>query len=205
MKPKYWNKGKAFLSKKDRVLKRIMDTFPNEHLFLNTNYYHSLINSIIGQQISVGAASSVRKKFFALNRNITPTNVLRIKDTSMKKCGLSRQKTLYIKNISHFFIYKKKFIKNITSFSEIEITNNLISIKGVGQWTAHMFLIFSIGSSDIFPKGDLGFIKAISRSYKKNIPISEDYLNALQKKWSPYNSMATWYLWRSLDPLPINY
>ncbi|HIC41942.1 MAG TPA: DNA-3-methyladenine glycosylase 2 family protein, partial [Pelagibacterales bacterium] len=145
MKPKYWNKGKEFLSKKDKVLKSIIDTFPNEHLLLNTNYYHSLINSIIGQQISVGAASSVRKKFFTLSRNITPNNVLKIKDTSMKKCGLSRQKTLYIKNISHFFIYKKNFIKNITSFSEIEIINNLISIKGVGQWTAHMFLIFSIG------------------------------------------------------------
>ena len=106
MKPKYWNKGKAFLSKKDKVLKRIIETFPNEHLLLNTNYYHSLINSIIGQQISVEAASSVRKKFFTLSRNITPNNVLKIKNTSMKKCGLSRQKTLYIKNISHFFIYK---------------------------------------------------------------------------------------------------
>ena len=104
MKPKYWNKGKEFLSKKDKVLKSIIDTFPNEHLLLNTNYYHSLINSIIGQQISVGAASSVRKKFFTLSRNITPNNVLKIKDTSMKKCGLSRQKTLYIKNISHRWI-----------------------------------------------------------------------------------------------------
>ena len=110
-----------------------------------------------------------------------------------------------LKKIILMFFFLLNFIEPLYASVKDEIINNLISIKGVGQWTAHMFLIFSIGSPDIFPKGDLGFIKAISRSYKKNIPISEDYLNSLQKKWSPYNSMATWYLWRSLDPLPINY
>ena len=97
------------------------------------------------------------------------------------------------------------FFKNIIDYNEKEIKEKLISIKGVGDWTADMFLLFSFGSPDIFPIGDLGFIKAISRAYNKELPLNEKYLNMLKKKWSPYNSMATWYLWRSIDPVPINY
>ena len=205
MKPRYWNKGKIFLSNKDRVLKNIINLFPNENLIINNNHYHSLLNSIIGQQISVSAANAIKLRFFNLHKNILPKNVLNLRENSLKECGLSRQKILYIKNISDFFIINKNFFKEINSYNEIEIKEKLISIKGVGNWTIDMFLLFSYGSSDIFPQGDLGFIKAISKLYKKELPLSESYLNKLQKKWSPYNSIATWYLWRSLDPLPVNY
>ena len=205
MKPKYWNKGKVYLSNKDKVLKKLIQTYRNEYLNLNSNYFHSLINSIIGQQISVSAADSMKTKFFKLKRNITPQTVSKLRTTDLRKCGLSRQKILYIRNISKFFLQNKKFIKNINKSSEEEIYNNLIEIKGVGNWTIHMFLMFSYGSSNIFPTGDLGFLKAISKLYKVKLPISERKLKLLYKKWSPYSSQATWYLWRSLDPIPVNY
>ena len=205
MKPKYWNKGKIYLSNKDKVLKKLIQTYRNEYLNLNSNYFHSLINSIIGQQISVSAADSMKTKFFKLKRNITPQTVSKLRTTDLRKCGLSRQKILYIRNISKFFLQNKKFIKNISNSSEEEIYNNLIEIKGVGNWTIHMFLMFSYGSSNIFPTGDLGFLKAISKLYKVQLPISERKLKLLYKKWSPYSSQATWYLWRSLDPIPVNY
>ena len=205
MKPKYWNQGKIYLSNKDKVLKKLIQTYRNEYLNLNSNYFHSLINSIIGQQISVSAADSMKTKFFKLKRNITPQTVSKLRTTDLRKCGLSRQKILYIRNISKFFLQNKKFIKNINKSSEEEIYNNLIEIKGVGNWTIHMFLMFSYGSSNIFPTGDLGFLKAISKLYKVQLPISERKLKLLYKKWSPYSSQATWYLWRSLDPIPVNY
>ena len=205
MKPKYWDKGKSYLSNKDKVLKKLIQTYRNEYLTLNSNYFHSLINSIIGQQISVSAAVSMKTKFFKLKRNITPHTVSKLRTTDLRKCGLSRQKILYIRNISKFFLQNKKFIKNINKSSEEEIYNNLIEIKGVGNWTIHMFLMFSYGSSNIFPTGDLGFLKAISKLYKVQLPISERKLKLLYKKWSPYSSQATWYLWRSLDPIPVNY
>ena len=205
MKPKYWNKGEIYLSNKDKVLKKLIQTYRNEYLNLNSNYFHSLINSIIGQQISVSAADSMKTKFFKLKRNITPQTVSKLRTTDLRKCGLSRQKILYIRNISKFFLQNKKFIKNINKSSEEEIYNNLIEIKGVGNWTIHMFLMFSYGSSNIFPTGDLGFLKAISKLYKVQLPISERKLKLLYKKWSPYSSQATWYLWRSLDPIPVNY
>ena len=205
MKPKYWNKGKIYLSNKDKVLKKLIQTYRNEYLNLNSNYFHSLINSIIGQQISVSAADSMKTKFFKLKRNITPQTVSKLRTSDLRKCGLSRQKILYIRNISNFFLQNKNIIKNINQSSEEEIYNNLIEIKGVGNWTIHMFLMFSYGSSNIFPTGDLGFLKAISKLYKVQLPISERKLKLLYKKWSPYSSQATWYLWRSLDPIPVNY
>jgi len=205
MKPRFWNKGILYLSKKDKVLKSIITSYPNEYLTINSNYFHCLLNSIIGQQISVSAATSIKKKFFSLNKNINPKNVMKINTKSFSKVGLSKQKIFYIENIANFFLENKQFVKNINNYSEIEIEKKLIEIKGIGPWTINMFFIFGLGKSDIFPKGDLGFLKAISISYKKKIPISENQLNKLYNKWTPYNTIATWYLWRSLDPLPISY
>ena len=143
MKPVYWNKGKIFLSNKDKVLKNIIEMFSSENLELNSNHYHTLLNSIIGQQISVSAANTIKARFFDLYNKITPDNVLKLNEISLKDCGLSRQKILYIKNISTFFLKNKKFITNIYSYDEIFIKDKLISIKGVGNWTADMFLLFS--------------------------------------------------------------
>ena len=205
MKPKYWNKGKIYLSNKDKVLKNLIKNFPKEHMMLNSNYYHALLNSIIGQQISVSAALSVKKKLFKLKKTISPNTVLKINSRTLKKAGLSKQKIQYIKNISLFFIENKEFIKNIKKIDEKIIKEKLISIKGIGNWTVDMFLIFSYGSSNIAPVGDLGYNKAISKLYNKKLPLKDSYLKKMFKLWSPYNSIATWYLWRSLDPVPISY
>ena len=205
MKPRFWNKGILYLSKKDRVLKSIIASYPNEYLTINSNYFHCLLNSIIGQQISVSAATEIKKRFFLLNKNINPKNVMQINTKSLNKVGLSKQKISYIKNIANFFLENKQFLKNIYNYSDTEIEKKLIAIKGIGPWTINMFFIFGLGKSDIFPKGDLGFLKAISISYKKKLPISENQLKKLFNKWTPYNTIATWYLWRSLDPLPISY
>tara|TARA_Y100000590_G_scaffold368925_1_gene429810 strand:+ start:1438 stop:2055 length:618 start_codon:yes stop_codon:yes gene_type:complete len=205
MKPTYWKKGIIYLANKDNVLKKIIKNYPNEYLSLNCNYFHSLINSIIGQQISVSAANSIKIKLFSLKKNITPRSTLNISHKKLQKCGLSRQKISYIQNICVFFIENKNFIKNIQNYSNDEIKQKLIDIKGIGNWTVDMFLIFSLGAPDIFPEGDLGFLNSISINYKKKKPLDQKYLNKLKKKWSPYNSLATWYLWRSLDPVPVNY
>jgi len=205
MKPRYWNKGKTYLSNKDRILKRIIDQFPNQSLKLNDNSFHALINSIIGQQISVAAANSMKKKLFSLNKNITPKTIIKIKKNDLSNCGLSKQKILYINNISEFFLENKKFINEIHKLEDQHIREKLIEIKGIGNWTIDMFLIFTHGSSNIFPTGDLGFIKAISRHYKKDLPLDEKFLSRLFKRWSPYSSIATWYLWRSIDPIPVSY
>ena len=205
MKPKYWNKGIIYLSNKDKVLKKIIDQFPKQSLILNDNSFHALINSIIGQQISVSAANSMKKKLFVLKKNITPRTIKNIKKIDFKKCGLSKQKILYINNIADFFIENKKFIYEIDKSEDQYIREKLIEIKGIGNWTVDMFLIFTHGSSNIFPTGDLGFIKAISKHYKKDLPLDDNFLSTLLKRWSPYSSIATWYLWRSLDPIPVSY
>jgi len=205
MKPKYWNKGIIYLSNKDKVLKKIIDQFPKQSLILNDNSFHALINSIIGQQISVSAANSMKKKLFALKKNITPRTIKNIKKIDLKKCGLSKQKILYINNIANFFVENKKFIYEIDKLEDQYIREKLIEIKGIGNWTVDMFLIFTHGSSNIFPTGDLGFIKAISKHYKKDLPLDDNFLSTLLKRWSPYSSIATWYLWRSLDPIPVSY
>ena len=205
MKPKYWNKGIIYLSNKDKVLKKIIDQFPKQSLILNDNSFHALINSIIGQQISVSAANSMKKKLFALKKNITPRTIKNIQKIDLKKCGLSKQKILYINNIADFFIENKKFIYEIDKSEDQYIREKLIEIKGIGNWTVDMFLIFTHGSSNIFPTGDLGFIKAISKHYKKDLPLDDNFLSTLLKRWSPYSSIATWYLWRSLDPIPVSY
>jgi len=205
MKPKYWNKGIIYLSNKDKVLKKIIDQFPKQSLILNDNSFHALINSIIGQQISVSAANSMKKKLFALKKNITPRTIKNIKKIDLKKCGLSKQKILYINNIADFFVENKKFIYEIDKSEDQYIREKLIEIKGIGNWTVDMFLIFTHGSSNIFPTGDLGFIKAISKHYKKDLPLDDNFLSTLLKRWSPYSSIATWYLWRSLDPIPVSY
>jgi len=205
MQPKYWNKGKIHLSNKDKVLKKIIDQFSNQSLQLNDNSFHALVNSIIGQQISVSAANSMKKKLFALKRNITPRTIKNIKKIDLKKCGLSKQKILYINNIADFFLENKKFIYEIDKSEDQYIREKLIEIKGIGNWTVDMFLIFTHGSSNIFPTGDLGFIKAISKHYKKDLPLDDNFLSTLHKRWSPYSSIATWYLWRSLDPIPVSY
>jgi len=205
MKPSFWNSGKLYLSKNDRILKKIIQKYQKENINVNSNYFECLINSIIGQQISVKAANSIKDRFFSMKLKINPKNISSIDKRKLRKIGLSNQKVNYVKNLSIFFLENSIFIKNIDRYENEEIRRKLILIKGIGNWTIDMFLIFSLSRSNIFPVGDLGLLKAISINYKKKLPLKEKTLDYYYKKWSPYSTVATWYLWRSLDPLPINY
>ena len=181
MKPKYWNKGKIHLSNKDKVLKKIIDQFSNQSLQLNDNSFQALINSIIGQQISVSAANSMKKKLFTLKRNITPRTIKNIKKNDLRKCGLSKQKILYINNIADFFLINKEFVNQMYKIDDQEIRNKLIEIKGIGNWTVDMFLLFTHGSSNIFPSGDLGFVKAIANIIRKIYPLVKNFYQSFIK------------------------
>jgi DNA-3-methyladenine glycosylase II len=203
--PHYWTKGKRELSKKDPVIKLLITQFNKENLKIKNSPYKTLINSIIGQQISVKAADSVRKKFYTQYKPISPANIAGINIRTLQKAGLSKQKTQYIKNISNYFLDTKSTARKFSNMSDQEIINELTTIKGVGVWTAEMFLIFALGRPNVLPVQDLGLIKAISLSYKKGKKVSATDLKKLSNKWSPYSTIATWYLWRSLDPGPVNY
>ena len=144
MKPKYWNRGITHLSNNDKVFKKIIYKFPNENLVLNSNYYHSLINSIIGQQISVSAANSMKIKLFSLKKNITPRTLKNLKNSQLKKCGLSKQKILYINNISDFFINNKKFINEMRSTDEDIIREKLIKTLGIHAVFAQEFHVVNL-------------------------------------------------------------
>jgi len=203
--PHYWLKGKRELSKKDPVIKLLITQFNKENLKIKNSPYKTLINSIIGQQISVKAADSVRKKFYTGCKPINPTNIAKINVRTIRKAGLSKQKAQYIKNISNYFLNNKSSAKKFNNMNDQEIIAELTTIKGVGVWTAEMFLIFALGRPNVLPVQDLGLIKAISLSYKSGKKVSTKDLKKLNDKWSPHSTIATWYLWRSLDPGPVNY
>jgi len=201
----YWNKAIRDLKHKDKILAKIIDQYCKDYLIVRDKYFISLIRAIIGQQISVKAAQSIWIKFTNQYRIISPNKISKQNIKSLKKLGLSRQKANYIKNISNYFLNNKKKINNWNKLSDEEIIKDLVSIKGIGTWTAEMFLMFSLGRPNIFPIKDLGLLKAISVNYNKKLPLNYKFLDKLKKKWDPWCSVATWFLWRSIDPIPINY
>ncbi len=201
----YWNKALKDLKQKDKILAKIISSHHKDYLIISNNYFISLIRAIIGQQISVKAAQSIWNKFYKKYNIITPNKISNENIQGLKKIGLSRQKASYIINISLFFINNKNKISKWSSLDDDKIIEHLTSIKGVGKWTAEMFLIFSLGRSNVFPIQDLGLLKAISINYNKKLPLNKSFLKKLKKNWDPWCSVATWFLWRSIDPIPIDY
>ena len=201
----YWNKAVNDLKQKDKILAKIINSHNKEYLIVRETYFITLIRAIIGQQISVKAAQSIWVKFRKQYRTISAKKLSKENIRNLKKLGLSKQKSSYIKNIANFFIKNKKRIKSWPFLDDYLIIEDLTSIKGIGVWTAEMFLMFSLGRSNIFPVQDLGLLKAISINYKKKLPIKKLFLNKLKKNWSPWCSVATWFLWRSIDPATVNY
>ena len=201
----YWNKAIKYLKQNYKILAKIINSYQEDFLIINNKYFISLIRAIIGQQISVKAAQSIWLKFARKYKPISPIKISKEKIYNLKKLGLSKQKALYIRNLSVFFINNKKRIRQWSLLNNQIIIDDLIQIKGIGIWTAEMFLIFSLGRSNIFPTKDLGLLKAISINYKKKLPIKKPFLKKLEKKWEPWCSVATWYLWRSIDPVNVNY
>ena len=204
-KPHFWEKAKIDLKRKDKKLGKIIKNYPRDFLFSKSDPFYTLARSIVGQQISVKAAQAVWDRFENKIGLINPKNVGRVHFMSLKACGLSRQKINYLKSLSEAFINKKISPSKWKDYSDDQIISELIKIKGIGTWTAEMFLIFNLCRPDIFPADDLGLIKGICNCYGIKYPITKDHAIKLSEKWKPYRSVATWYFWRSLDPIPVEY
>ncbi len=204
-KPFFWEKAKKELIKRDRKLGSIIKSYPKDFLFTKSDPFYTLSRSIVGQQISVKAAQAVWDKLEIKIKNMRPLNIKKSHFMTMKSCGLSRQKITYLKSLADAFILKKIEPSKWNNLSDEEIIEELIQIKGIGRWTAEMFLIFNLCRPDIFPADDLGVIKGICECYNLKYPIPKEHAIKISRKWIPYRSVATWYFWRSLDPIPVEY
>ena len=207
--PKYWNKAKKYLSKKDKIISKLIKNYksPTETILVSRkDIFFSLCKSIIGQQISVAAANSVFLRFRKICKNkINASTVSKLTFSQLKNCGLSRQKVLGIKNLAKQ-INEKSFKPNlITKMDDEEAIIYLSNLRQIGRWSAEMILLFTYNRSNIWPIQDIGLLRAISKNYKKEYLPPEKFVNILKKRFSPYCSVATWYLWRSIDPEPIQY
>ena len=207
--PKYWNIAKKSLSKKDKVMSILIKKYksPSETVLTSRkDVFYSLCKSIIGQQISVAAANSVFLKFKKKCKNrINAKTISKLNTIQLKSCGLSRQKVKGIKNLAKQTLNKSFDSKLITKMSDEEAIIYLSQLRQIGRWSAEMILLFTYNRSNIWPVQDIGLLRAISNNYKKKYLPPNSYINLLQKRFSPYCSVATWYLWRSIDPEPIQY
>jgi DNA-3-methyladenine glycosylase II len=205
MKPSYWDRAKRVLARKDRVLAGIMREHPNVFLAKRGEPFMTLARAIVGQQISVKAAQSVWDRFSACVGAVTPENVLRKERPVLRACGLSDRKTEYIADLAQHFAGGRIHVQRWPDMSDEEIIAELIEVRGIGRWTAEMFLIFNLLRPDVFPLDDLGLQKGIRLAYFDGRKISLGRMRKLGEAWRPWRSVATWYLWRSLDPLPVEY
>ncbi len=205
-KPSYWNKAKIFLSKKDKVMKKLINNYKDGTLITRNDVFFSLCKSIIGQQISVAAANSVFSKFEkSCKGRINAKNVNKLSVITLKRCGLSRQKVRGIKDLARKIINKEFKPHLIKKMSDEEAILYLSELRQIGRWSAEMILLFTFNRSNIWPLQDIGLLRAISNNYNKKYFPPKSFLDKLYKKFSPYCSVATWYLWRSIDNEPIQY
>ena len=205
-KPSYWNKAKSILSKKDKVMKRLINSYKDGALVTRNDVFYSLCKSIIGQQISVAAANSVFSKFEKSCRGkISAKNVNKLSSQTLKRCGLSKQKVRGIMELSKKFLDKSFNPKLIKSMSDEEAIEYLSELRQIGRWSAEMILLFTFNRSNIWPVQDIGLLRAISNNYNKKYLPPKKFVSDLKKKFSPFCSVATWFLWRSIDNEPIQY
>ena len=205
-KPKYWNRAKKILSKKDKVMRKLINNYKDKSLVTRNDVFFSLCKSIIGQQISVAAANSVFLKFKKkCNNKVTAKNINKLSASSLKSCGLSRQKVKGIKDLAKRMINKSFKPSLIKKMSDEEAIEYLSELRQIGRWSAEMILLFTFNRSNIWPLQDIGLLRAISNNYNKKYFPPKSFLDKLYKKFTPYCSVATWYLWRSIDNEPIQY
>ena len=204
--PKYWARAKKILSKRDKVMKKLINDYKDGSLVTRNDVFFSLCKSIIGQQISVAAANSVFLRFKKKCKNkINARTVSKLSFSNLKSCGLSKQKVKGIKDLAKRTLnktFKPSLIKKMTDEEAIEYLSEL---RQIGRWSAEMILLFTFNRSNIWPLQDIGLLRAISNNYNKKYFPPKTFLNKLHKKFTPYCSVATWYLWRSIDNEPIQY
>ena len=207
--PAYWNKAKKYLSKKDKIMSKLIKNYqsPSETILTTRkDIFFSLCKSIIGQQISVSAANAVFLKFKKkCNNRINAKKVSKLTFSQLKSCGLSRQKVIGIKSLAKQTLDRSFKPKLISKMNDEEAIEYLSKLRQIGRWSAEMILLFTYNRSNIWPIQDIGLLRAISKNYNKRYLPPEKFVSLLKKRFSPYCSVATWYLWRSIDPEPIQY
>lgn len=208
--PAYWDDACQHLAKRDRVMAKLIPQFGEGRLQCRGDAFTTLARSIVGQQISVKAAQSVWNKFSALLAadhalHIPPASVLRLEPTAMRGAGLSARKVEYLSDLAKNFECGAVHVSDWTRMADEAIVDELVAIRGVGRWTAEMFLIFHLMRPNILPLDDAGLIRGISVNYFSGEPVSRAEAREVGDAWAPYRSVATWYVWRSLDPLPVDY
>ena len=204
-KPKYWNRAKKILSKKDKVMRKLINNYKDKSLITRNDVFYSLCMSITGQQLSISSASAIFKRFQKKVGKITPTRVSKLSISQIKSCGMTKQKAKGIKELAVKMIRKEFNPKLINKMSDEEAIEYLSELRQIGRWSAEMILLFTFNRSNIWPLQDIGLLRAISNNYNKKYFPPKYFLDKLYKKFTPYCSVATWYLWRSIDNEPIQY
>jgi DNA-3-methyladenine glycosylase II len=203
--PEYWDEACRHLARKDRVMKRLIPQFGDACLQSRGDAFTTLARSIVGQQISVKAAQTVWDRFVKLPRRMSAGNVLKLKVDDMQSAGLSARKIEYLVDLALHFDSGAIHADAWPEMADEEIVAELVGIRGIGRWTAEMFLIFHLMRPNVLPLDDIGLINGISRNYFSGDPVSRSDAREVAAAWAPYCSVATWYIWRSLDPLPVEY
>ena len=203
--PAYWDDACAHLIAQDRVMKGLIPKFGTACLETRGDAFITLARSIVGQQISVKAAQTVWDRFALLPTRMTPADILKLKVDDMRAAGLSARKVEYLVALSLHFDNRLLNVKDWGAMDDEAIIAELVAIRGIGRWTAEMFLIFHLMRPNVLPLDDVGLINGISKCYFSGEAVSRSDAREVAVAWAPYCSVATWYIWRSLDPLPVNY
>jgi len=207
--PAYWDDACKHLSKRDRVMKKLIPKFGEARLQSRGDAFTTLARSIVGQQISVKAAQSVWDRFAAplpgAATRLAAAHVLALPPTQMREAGLSARKVEYLRDLASHFENGLVHVAQWREMDDEQIIDELVAIRGIGRWTAEMFLIFHLMRPNVMPLDDLGLLKGISVNYFSGEPVSRAEAREVGEAWAPFRSVATWYLWRSLDPLPVDY
>jgi DNA-3-methyladenine glycosylase II len=203
--PYFWEEACKHLMKKDRVMKRLIPKLGGGSLLTRGDAFVTLARSIVGQQVSVKAAQTVWDRFALLPRKMTPANVLKLKVDDMRAAGLSVRKVEYLVDLALHFDNGALHVKDWDGMGDEDIIDELVSIRGIGRWTAEMFLIFHLMRPNVLPLDDVSLINGISQNYFSGDAVSRSDAREVAVAWAPYCSVATWYIWRSLDPLPVAY
>ena len=203
--PKYWQQATRELSERDAVIRGIAGQSLGLTLRSRGDAFSTLARSIVGQQISVKAAESVWRKFSATVPAIRPEIIHAHDSDALRACGLSRSKVLYLQDLARHFVEGRLEVGRWKRMSDDELIAELTQVRGIGRWTAEMFLIFYMTRPDVLPVDDIGLQRAMSLHYNRGRPLTKLKMNSIAKRWLPWRSVATWYMWRSLDPVPVEY
>ncbi|MBB5213679.1 DNA-3-methyladenine glycosylase 2 family protein [Parapusillimonas granuli] len=205
-KPAFWDEASAELMGRDRILRKVIPQHQSEWLGPSTTPFITLARALVGHQISVKSAEAMWQRFTdACGRNPTPRAVLALAETDVKLLGLSKRKADYVLDLALHFADKKVRPSQWVSMDDEAVIADLCAIRGIGRWTAEMFLIFNLRRPDVLPLDDAGLLKAISLHYFSGEPVSRFEAREVAQAWAPWRTVATWYLWRSLDPAAVQY